>query len=336
MKMFARRTALALSLCAPFALAGVGQAQAQAAAPAPTPIKMIGFGGATNIPVWVALDKGFFAKEGLAVTLDRTAGSKEQIADIMSGKYQFATSAFDNIVAYTDGQGATKFDDFDIVAVLGVHSGLNSVLVRPEIKTYADLKGKTVAVDAVASGYATVLYQILKNKGLEKDKDYKIISVGGTEGRVKALKDGTAQVAIISSPQDKDLEKEGFKILDDAAAAIGDYQGSAYVVRKSWAKAHEKEMMALVRAVIAAQNYVFDNKAGAIEVLKARTKGLTDAEADALYQRLTGPGGLSRNAELNPKGVEMVLKLRSVYGNASPSSPAKYIDTSYQDRVRGK
>ena len=328
----ARRTALALAMGLPLAFAGGAVAQGAA----PTQIKMIGFGGATNLPVWVALDKGFFAKEGLSVTLDRTKGSKEQIADMMSGKYQFATSAFDNIVAYTDGQGAVKYDNFDIVAVLGVHSGLNSVVVGKGIDKFEDLRGKTVSVDAVTSGYATVLYQILKNHGLEKDKDYKIISVGGTEGRVKSLEDGRAQVAIISSPQDKQLEKQGFKILADAAEAIGDYQGSAYVVRKSWAKAHDKEMMALVRAVIAAQNYVFENKAGAIEVLKKRTKGLSDEEASSLYDRLTGPGGLNRNAELNPKGVDMVLNLRSVYGNAKPSSPSTYIDNSYRDRAAKK
>lgn len=331
MRTFVRRAVLALTFGLPLALTGGAAGAAEL-----TKINMIGFGGATNLPVWVAVDKGFFEREGMAVTLDRTLGSKEQIQDIMSGKYEFATSAFDNIVAYADGQGATKFDDFDIVAVLGVHSGLNSVVVRPEIKTYSDLKGKTVAVDAVASGYATVLYQILKNKGLEKDRDYKIISVGGTEGRVKALEDGTAQVAIVSLPQDMQLEKAGFRILDDAAAAVGDYQGSAYVVRKSWAKTHEKELLALMRAVVAAQDYVFDNKAGAIEVLKGRTKGISDAEAAAMYDRLIGPGGLTRHAALNPKGVDMVLKLRSVYGSASTSPATKYIDTSYQDRLGKK
>lgn len=331
MMTYARRAALALMVGLPLAFVAGGAAGAEL-----TPIKMIGFGGATNLPVWVAVDKDFFEKQGLAVTLDRTTGSKEQIQDIMSGKYQFATSAFDNIVAYADGQGATKFDDFDIVAVLGVHSGLNSVVVRPEIKSYADLRGKTVAVDAVASGYATVLYQILKNKGLEKDKDYKIISVGGTEGRVKALQDGTAQVAIVSLPQDVQLQKQGFTILDDAAAAIGDYQGSAYVVRQSWAKAHPAELQALMRAVIAAQDYVFENKAGAMAVLKARTPGATDADVAAMYDRLIGPGGLTRHAEINPKGVEMVLKLRSVYGAASVSPQSKYIDLSYLERLRAK
>ena len=208
-----RRTSLAFALM----LGAMSPVFAQSA----TPIRMIGFGGATNLPAWVALDKGFFAKEGLAVTLDKTNGSKDQMQDVMSGKYEFVTTAFDNIVAYTDGQGAVKFDNFDLKAILGVHSGLNSVVARPEIKKYEDLRGKTVAVDAVSSGYATVLYEILKRKGLT-DKDYKVIAVGATDGRMAALEDGRAQVGILSSPQDIQLQKKGFTILDDAAAALGE------------------------------------------------------------------------------------------------------------------
>ena len=327
MLSFTRRCGLALALAVSFS--------AQAMAQAPTPIRMIGFGGATNLPAWVALDKGFFAKEGLAVTLDKTNGSQEQMADVMNGKYEFVTTAFDNIVAYTDGQGAIKFDNYDLTAILGVHSGLNSVVARPEIKTYADLKGKVLAVDAVASGYATVLYEILKRKGLT-DKDYTIIAVGATDGRMAALEDGRAHVAIISSPQDIQLQKKGFTILDDVTVALGDSQGSVYAVRKSWANAHEKEVLALMRAVVAAQNYVFDNKDAAVEVLMKRTPGLAKADAEEIWKRLTGPGGLSRNAALNPKGVQAVLDLRRVYGNPAKGEAARYIDLSWENRLKAK
>lgn len=325
MHRITRRAGLACALI----FGGLAPALAQE----PTPIRMIGFGGATNLPAWVALDKGFFAKQGLAVTLDKTTGSKEQMQDVMSGKYQFATTAFDNIVAYTDGQGATKFDDYDLVAILGVHSGLNSVVARPEIKTYADLQGKTLAVDAVGSGYATVLYEILKRKGVGSKDDFKIISVGGTDGRVAALEDGRAQAAIISSPQDLQLKKKGFNILDDVTVALGDSQGSVYAVRKGWAKDHAKEVMALVRAVMAAQDYVFDNKDGAVEVLMKRSPGLSRPDAEEIWARLTGPGGLTRHAALNEKGVKAVLDLRRVYGNPAKGDAERYIDLSWQQKA---
>src|SRR6266508_1644128 len=327
-----RTTALLAGLLTGSLLAGNGSAMAQ------TEVKMIGFGGASNLPAWVAVDKGFFEKEGLKVTLDRTPGSKEQMQDIMSGKYQFASTAFDNVVAYTEGEGSDKFPNYDVVVIMGVHSGMTSVIARPEIKTYADLKGKVAAVDSPTSGYATVLYQILKDKaGLEKDKDYKTNSVGSTGARVKALKENSSQVAMISAPDEVQLQHEGYTNLGDAAEAIGAFQGSTYVVRKSYAKDHEKEVLAFIRAVVAATDYVFNDKAGAIEVLKKRVKDLSDKDADAIYQRLTSGGGLNRRAAVNTKGVENVLKLRRVYGGGSQrqESPSKYIDLSYYEKVVG-
>ena len=190
-------------------------------------------------------------------------------------------------------------------------------------------------MDSPTSGYATVLYQILKDKaGLEKDKDYKVISVGGTGARVKSLKENTAVVAIISSPNDVELQAEGFNILGDAAVEIGDYQGSAYAVRKSWAKANENLVLAFVRATVAATDYVFSDKAGTVEVLQKRIKNLSAVEAGKIYDRLIGPGGLNKGATLNTKGVSQVLKLRSIYGKAGDHSRAIPPSTSTSATTR--
>lgn len=303
-----------------------------------TDVKMIAFGDATNLPVWYALEKGLFEKEGLRLTLDRTTGSKEQFADIMAGKYQFSNTAFDNIVAYTEGQGAVKYDGFDVVAILGAHSGLNSVVGRPEIKTWSDIKGKTLAVDSATSGYATVLYQILQNKGVLKDKDYGIISVGSTDARMKALREDKGQMAIIASPQDLVLKREGYNVLADASAEIGDYQAGVYAIRRSYGKSNERETLAFIRAIMAAHEAVFTDRAGTIEVLRKLTRGLSEEDLNALYARMIGPGGLSRTTALSLKGIDMVLKLRSVYGTAQgPTPPAsRYIDTSFAERAAKK
>jgi hypothetical protein len=88
--------------------------------------------------------------------------------------------------------------------------------------------------------------------------------------------------------------------------------------------------------MVAATDYVFSDKAGTVEVLKARIKNLSDADAGKLYDRLTGPGGLNKRATLNTKGIETVLKLRTLYGGAAPTKPEKYIDLSFYERVVGK
>jgi ABC-type nitrate/sulfonate/bicarbonate transport system substrate-binding protein len=327
--MLQRIVAIAASAAA-LLLCGFGQAQAQ------TELQMSSFAGATNLPNWVAEERGFFAKEGLKVPLSITGGSVEQIKDVMSGKFQIISTAFDNIVAYAEDQGEFKLGQpSDMIVIAGVHAGLNSVVARPEITSYADIKGKGVAVDAVRSGYAIVLYQILENNRLVFEKDYTLVPVGGSSARVKAMKDNKAVVAILSSPSDMEVQGEGFRILDDATKAVGNYVGSVYVVRRSWAKDHEKEVLAFIRAIAAATDYVFENKAGAVEVMKTRIKGMSDEDLSKLYDRIIGPGGLTKRAGINMQGVDTVLRLRANYGEPKKEMgpPSKYVDLSFYEKA---
>jgi len=319
-----------------FLLAAGSIAGLQGGALAQTEIKISTFSGSTNVVTWAAIEKGFFEKEGLKVVAERTEGSKQQQKDLMEGKYQFASTSFDNVVAYTEGEGADKFPDYDVVAIGGVHQGMTSVMARPEIKSYQDIKGQAVAVDSATSGYSTALYQIIKDKsGLVQDKDYKMAVVGGTRDRVKALKEKTAVAAIVSTPNDTELMEQGFNRLGDVAVDLGAYQGSTFVVRKSYAKANPKVVEGFVRAIVASNDFVFSNKAGTIEVLKKNLPELTDEGAAKIYDRLVGPGGLNKRAALSVKGVDNVLKLRSVYGDSKgPAADAKkYIDVSYHDKA---
>jgi ABC-type nitrate/sulfonate/bicarbonate transport system substrate-binding protein len=96
-----------------------------------TAIDMITFGGASNLPIWLAQERGLFAREGLEITLAATKGSIPQMQNMMAGKYQLAATSVDNVMAYTEGQGDIPLDNFDLFAFAGVHSGLNSVVARP-------------------------------------------------------------------------------------------------------------------------------------------------------------------------------------------------------------
>jgi ABC-type nitrate/sulfonate/bicarbonate transport system substrate-binding protein len=305
---------------------------------AQTKIDMIGFGGASNLPIWVAQDKGLFAKEQLEIKLDATPGSVYQMQNMMNGKYPIASTSIDNIVAYYEGQGDVKIDHFDVVAVAGVHSGLNSVVARPEIKSYEDIKGKVVAVDALGTGYAFVLFKILEKNGLELGRDYTTVAVGGGPARLDALKANKAVAAVMSAPNDTEAKNLGYNILADAAAELGGYQGSAYAVVGSWAKAHEVETVAWLRAIIAAHDWVFANKAGSLEILKSHIKNLSDADAEIIYASLTtGAGGLNKKAEINLAGMKTVLALRGEFATPKKTlaDPNKYMDLSYHKKAMG-
>ncbi len=301
-----------------------------------TKIDMIGFGGASTLPLWLAMDKGIFAKHGLEVTLERTEGSVAQIQNMMAGKYQIATTSIDNIIAYTEGQGDVPIDNFDMIAFMGVHSGMNTVVTRPEIKSYADIKGKPVVVDAFGTGYAFILFRILEKHGLQFKKDYSVVSIGGGGGRLTAMTEGKAVACVLGSPTDIEAEKEGYHLLGDAVTELGNYQGSSYGVRRGWAKANEATMIAFIRAVVESYDRVFADKAEAIGVMKSRLKKLSDAEASDIYGALTGgKGGLNRKAAINIEGVKTVLSLRGQYATPQKTltDPHKYIDLSYYEKA---
>ena len=303
-------------------------------------VRVMSFGGATNLPIWVAQEKGFFDKEGVKLVFKTTTGSIEQISEFYKGNFDIISTAFDNIVAYTEGQSDIPLPGVaDMFAFVGIHGGMNTLMVRPEINSYADIKGKVVAVDALKSGYGIVLYQILQTKGgLTFDKDYKAISVGNTDKRLDAMREKKAVAAIIGAPTDMDAAREGFKALADAAVELGSYQGSALVARRSWAKDHDADMLAFVRASAAAQDFIFANKAEAIAVLMKNSRGLKQEDAEKLYARLIGPGGLSPHAAIDVKGIETVLKIREIYGEPlkKMGPVSKYVDVSYYERAMAK
>lgn len=310
-----------------------------ASAEAQTKIEMIGFGGASNLPVWLAIDNGLFAKEGLDVSIAATRSSQAQFKDMMSNKYQIASTALDNVIAYTEGQGPVKYDNFDMFVFLGVHSGLNSLVSTAEVKSIADFKGKTLGVDALSTGYAFVLFEVLEQKaGLKLNQDYKVVAVGGGTAREKAMIDGKIAGAVLSAPSDLRVKAAGGNILADAAAQLGGYQGSAYATRRAWAKDHEKELLGFIRAIVATHDVIFTDKAAAIAGLKKRINNLSDKNAEIIYSSLTtGAGGLNRKASINEAGAANVLKLRSKYAEPKKTltDASKYYDLSLYKKATG-
>ena len=330
MNRLVRSAAIAAATAAALGLAAAAHAQ--------TKIAMIGFGGASNLPVWLAIDNGLFKKQGLDVSLAVTRGSEAQFKDLMGGKYQLASTAIDNVIAYAEGQGPVQYNDYDVVAFMGVHSGLNSVVGGKDVKTFADFKGKTLCVDAMATGYAFVLFDVLEKHGLVMNRDYKVIAVGGGYAREKSLIEGKASGAVLSAPSDLSVQAKGGHIIADAAAELGGYQGSSYAARRGWIKGHEKEVEGFIKAIVAAHDVIFTQKPAAIAVLKKRIKNLSDENAAIIYTSLTtGAGGLNRHAEIKDAGVATVLKLRSRYAEPKKTltDTHKYYDMSFYEKATG-
>jgi ABC-type nitrate/sulfonate/bicarbonate transport system substrate-binding protein len=209
--------------------------------------------------------------------------------------------------------------------------------VQPEIKSYEDLRGKTVAVDAPNTAYALVLYKMLDLKGIKKS-EYEVKPVGGTHQRVEALlKDKTISATMLNPPFSVRAEREGLKDFGSAVSVIGPYQaGAAWAVR-SWAKANEEVLVRYIQAHLEGLRWVLDpnNKAEASEILASRLRVSSEVAAKSYDMGIDPVNGFARDGKVNLEGFRNVLKLRAEMLKTwdVPPPTDKYLDLSYYDRA---
>lgn len=291
-----------------------------------TKLNVIVFPGLQNTAIFAAQAKGFFAKRGLAVDLKFTVNSDELRGGLAEGKYQIAHSAIDNAFALKDKANA------DVAVVLGGDNSFNHLIVQPGINSLADIKGKTVVVDAINTAYAFQLYEMLKQKVVNKG-DYEIKPAGGTALRLEAmLKDKSNVAGMMNPPFSTRAIKEGLKDMGTAAAALGAYQGSSAFVLRPWAQANSEAMVKYIQAYIEGWRWAFDpkNKAEVVKLVAERLK-LSDDIATQAFDDTKADS--SKDGAIDMKGVENVLKLRAQWEGGAVASPDKYLDLSYYKKA---
>jgi len=211
----------------------------------------------------VAEGEGFFVDESLAVEYTQARGSAPQLDALVRGEFDLAHTAADNIVMRVDRDGA----DLAVVCVaeLGVAQRL---VVRPEIATIGELRGKDLGVDAIESGYATLLYNILDRRGVARGS-YRPVAVGGTAQRLDALLAGSIAGAMLAPPHDLRALAEGARILASAADDFPGYPGVTVAARRSWARDHHDLVTRYCRALLAGARWAADraNRERVIELL---------------------------------------------------------------------
>jgi ABC-type nitrate/sulfonate/bicarbonate transport system substrate-binding protein len=294
------------------------------------------FPGGFNWGVYVAHDKGFFAEAGIAVEVQGTPNSVTQMTDFSLQKFDIAMTAVDNIVAYVEGQGEAPIGpQRDFVAVMGSDSGFLSLVASPAIADIEDLAGKTLSVDAMTTGYAFVLYEIMRRHGLDKDKGaYEIVRAGGMVQRWTALREGQHAATLLSAPYNIIAKNAGFTEFVKATDVIGPYQGNVAAVRRPWARDNRGRIEAYIRGYRRAIAGLDDprNRTEAIAILTSHLPQMPQEIAQASYGELLDPArGFFRTCEIVRAGLDCVLELRSRY--AAPrkrlDAPDKYCDLSF-------
>jgi len=303
-----------------------------------TPIELITFPGAPNLPIFAALERGFFAEHGVAPNMSHTPNSAYMAQELVAGKYQIGGTAFDNIVAYQEGQGVAELTRApDLFAFMGATQIELSLVVAPEIERYDQLKGRTLALDALTTGFAFVLYRMLVNAGLGAG-DYEFAAVGATPQRWESVKAGRHAGTITIEPFTSIAAASGFRVLGKSTNVLEHYQGGCFAASRAWAEAHPSTLKGYIEGYLKGLAWTLDpfNRAEAAQLLISNMPQIKPGVVDAVMASLLSPSsGLTPQGEIVTDGVATVLELRTEFGSgdAPLTDPAKYIDLEYYDAV---
>lgn len=167
--------------------------------------KSLGF-----LDTWAAKERGFFRKHGLdaeviAMRPPLTIGA------LQAGEIDYA------IGASTISRGAISGAPVRI-ATLALRSSFHTLVTRPQIKTIADMRGKTVAV-TIGAADDFVARHLLRRGGVDP-RDVHFVNMGGSDTRFPALHTGTVDASPLSLPFFIVAKRQGFNLLGTAADVL--------------------------------------------------------------------------------------------------------------------
>lgn len=207
--------------------------------------------GLTDMAQRIAISKGYFAQENLEVEIS-------QIAPDLSVKAVVSDSIEFTIVYGSSIRGAAQGLPIKFVMAT-IDKPYHILVVRSELTTGADLKGKAFAVASAGDSLTLMVQAALRHYGLDPGKDATIIALGGNPERLAGLKGNMVQGTVLEPLYAVQAEKQGMKRLVRIAdvAAMGT---AGMTTSNKMIKEQPDVVLRAVRGTVKALKYIKDPK----------------------------------------------------------------------------
>lgn len=216
----------------------------------------IGAAGVAHIPGLVALEAGYFTREGLSAELIYIRGGPQTVSALVGGDVNFAQ-------VYSQPILAARLTGAGTIIVAGlINQPLFSVITITGIEKPEDLKGKKLGITTFGSATDLALRLALKKWGLKPETDVAILQIRGVPEILAALKAGAIHGGVVSPPTNMMAIKAGFKEL-------------AYLPRLGISFQHT--------TLTTTRRYVENNRATSLKVLKAYVSAIERIKADKTF-----------------------------------------------------
>jgi len=262
---------------------------------------------ASEWPVYLAEAQGFYKAEGISVTIIEGNSPPNVINMVATNGANMADNGCDSEIAAVSHNLPIKI----IAPMFGVNP--YSLVVLPGIKTWADLKGKSVMLGTKQDVTAIALGSLAAPHNLKLD-DFQIVIGGNSTARYAGLASGNVQGAMLAQPFDLLAESKGDTILATASDTIKDWSFTCVITNNDWAAKNRPLVVKVLRAIRKAIQYGYAHKDAAVAALVAKAK-IDPAIAAKAYDIDFGKWkAFDPSLKLSMTGIQTVGKYQVQFG----------------------
>jgi ABC-type nitrate/sulfonate/bicarbonate transport system substrate-binding protein len=282
----------------------------------------------SSLYLYIAEKQGFFARENVAVDVVQIpGGTGNMVAALDRGEVDVTQTATPYLIqAALNGSPA--------VAIAGTTANpIYSLIAKPEIKVFADLKGKLVGLSLPVDTISISMRKLLALKGLGAG-DYRVKELVGSPVRAACLKSGECDAVPLGQPDDLIAIKDGYRRLGLSTDAVASFQFEVIAARRDFAETHGPALIGFVSALADAFRFIRDpaHRDDAVNAIVALT-GTSDDIARATLALYFDPdrGVLPQHAEIDLGGLAQVIAFMGEGGAIKPPLPApeQFVDLQY-------
>ena len=280
------------------------------------------------LPAVLCEKLGYFKEQGLDVELINSRAGVEAENELLAGAVQGVVGFYDHTI---DLQAKGK----SIISVVQFSQAPGEVEMlsskASDVKTPADLKGKTLGVTGLGSSTDFLTRYIVSRAGL-KAGDYTLLPVGAGNTFIAAMKQDQIQAGMTTEPTIGQLLKTGTaKVMVDmrtpettAAALGGPYPAASFYVQSAWLDGHKEEAQKLANALVKTMRWIHDHSAA--EIADQMPKDYYVGDKALYVQGLAdGKAMFTTDGKMPAGGPETVLKVLQSF---SKNVQGKSIDLS--------
>jgi NitT/TauT family transport system substrate-binding protein len=259
------------------------------------------------LPLYVAIDEGFFTQQGLDLTKETAGAPTVALSAVISGSAQFSIHGPEWTAI-----AASKGAPVNIIANV-VNGAAVWIATSPDFKfnDIKDVKGQKIVTGLMPTTSTSLFIKLLKENGMDAKTDVEMIQVAiGSEPGPFVAKQ--ADIAVMYEPGLDQAVAKGMKVVFGFPKTYGAYAFSAVTARND---VDPDTAQRVVNGMEMAMRFMTKNEARTVEIAKKEFPTLDPAVVEAAVKRMLADGVYPPSVDITPESLKVSMDTQIALGN---------------------